>query len=140
MKRYVYVPSFYLNNNKDIPEDAFRISNLSKLPIRLGDVGELPDIKNIEIICIPEKKNITFEEKVESNFLQIIQYDNDFLSFSKSTKCIVKGNNKNIVIFPSIAEKHCVKFKFRISEKGIYQFVIMNNDDIVSEEFYFEVV
>lgn len=140
MKRYVYVPSIYLNNNKDIPEDAIRISSLSKLPIRLGDVGEFPDIKNIEIICVPEKNSISFEEKIESNFLQIIQYENDFLQFTKNTKCIVNGNNKSVVIFPSIAEKHCVKFKFRIAEKGIYKFAIINNEDIVSEEFCFEVI
>lgn len=142
MKRYVYVPEIYLNKNKDIPEDAIRISSLSKLPIRLGENGEFPDIKYIEIICVPEKEFLSFDEKVESNFLQIINYENDFTSFDKNTQCVVKNisNNKNTIFSPTIAEKHCAKFKLRFKEKGLYSFVIVNNKIILSEEKFFEVV
>lgn len=140
MKRYVYIPAIYINDNRDIPEDAIRISRLSKLPIRLGEKDEFPDIKYIEIISVPEKESISFDRKVECNFLQIIQYENDYISFSKKTQCVIKNNNKEAIFFPSIAEKHCVKFKFRITEKGTYSFVITNNESTVSEEHFFEVI
>lgn len=140
MKRYLYVPISFLGDNNSIPNAALDMSNSLKLPIRIGQKDEFSDIKNVEIICVPEKKNIIFDKKVESNFLQVVVFENDFVTFSKKTKCIVSGINKKFVFFPSVPEKHYVNFKFRINEIGKYSFLIENDDKIVSDEYFFEVL
>lgn len=140
MKRYVYVPINLLNKNQDILDDANRISKLAKLPIRIGQEKEFPNIKDIEIICVPEKKSVFFDEKVKCNFLQIIKYENDFVNFTKNTQCIVEHNNTKIILFPTVAEKHCVRFNARFDIIDTYKFYIINDNSIISDEYFFEVV
>lgn len=141
MKRCVYVPlSLLQNSSKDVLEEANRISKLSRLPIRMGQENEFPNIKNIEIICTPEKKSIFFDEKVKVNFLQSIKYENDFINLRKKTKCIIEYGNNKLDLFPTITEKHCVRFNHRFNDIGIYKFYIVNEQSVVSEEYYFEVI
>jgi hypothetical protein len=140
MKRYVFVPAFLLDGKGNMPEDATRISNIAKLPIRIGQNGEFPHIKNIEIICTPEKISMKFDRKVESNFLQTIIFENEFTHFTKKTECVIEYQDKKCIILPRIAEKHCVKFKHRFNDTGIYKYYIINNNKVVSEEYFFEVV
>ena len=140
MKRFVFVP-FEMVMNKEslaIAEDLSKSSNIS---IRLGQENEFPNITDVDIICIPNIFDISFLNKVKCNFLQIINYSNDFIQMNKKFKCKITSNNKEYIFNPTIAEKHCLKFNVRICEADQYSFAIIDeNNSVISDDYFFEVV
>lgn len=141
MKRFIFVPYELYLENKGIPHQAELLSQKSFLPLRIGEQGELTEIKDVEIISFPEQKFITYEKSINKNFLQCIDYINDYVSLNKNFYCKVIGSNKQYIFYPKIAEKHCLKFKFRIEESGSYIFNIVNSDEsIIFDEGEFNII
>jgi hypothetical protein len=60
---------------------------------------------------------------------------------TKRYRCKVYSLKKEYYFYPSIPEKHCLKFNTRIKEPGTYSFAIIDEaDNFISEHYVFEVV
>lgn len=141
MKRFIYVPEKLIGADNEIPKKAIDLSKQTHLQIRIGSVDDFLDLSDIEIIAIPEKKMFDFNKKVEKGFIQSIDYTDEFVNFNKKFVCKIKNNANEYSYTPKIVEKHCLKFRFRIHETGIYCIDIIdeNGNTVLSDE-YFEVV
>jgi len=140
MKRFVFVP-FGLQEDEKVLNEAKEISYSNNIGIRFGEIDEFPNIKNVDIIFVPDILSMSFEPKVKCNFLQLINYSNDFTKMNKNFKCKVKSDKKEYFFYPTIAEKYCLKFRFRIESLGQYEFAIIDEEDnVISDKYFFEVV
>lgn len=141
MKRFIYVPNKFIGTEKKIPQKALELSKETGLQIRTESENDDLNISDIEILIVPEIVKIDFSKTVEKNFINSIDYTNEFISFNNKFICKVKGKNKSYIFSPRLVEKHCLKFRFRIDTSGTYSFDIMDEsgNQIVSEE-YFEVL
>jgi hypothetical protein len=142
MKRFVYVPNNLMGTDSKIPNEALEMSKKNHLQIRIGEQDDGFDLSKIDIITIPERAVLDYSKTVEKNFIQSIDYTNEFVSFNKNFYCkVTNQENKELVINPRLTEKHCIKFRFRLSTLGLHYFDIMDerNSPIVEQEI-FEVV
>lgn len=133
MKRFVFIP-FSLKNSKDSFSLAEKISEESKLPIRIGEENE--NFSNvIEIISIPEISKINFSKEVEKNYIHSIDITNEFVDMSKCS-FYIKFLNEKKEIKPNIKEKHKIRIRKRYSQIGNYFFSLeLENNVICSGEF-----
>lgn len=141
MKRFIYVPEKLIGADNEIPKKAIDLSKETHLQIRLGSIDDSFNLSDIDIIAIPEKRMLDFNKVIEKGFIQSIDYTDEFVDFNKKFVCKIKNNENKYFYTPKIVEKHCLKFRFRIHETGIYSIDIIGEDGnaVVSEE-YFEVV
>jgi len=141
MKRFIYIPWNFIKENGELPEQAIELSRKTHLQIRLGTEDDNIQFNDIDIVLEPENNLIDYQRVVEKNFIQSIDYTNEFIDFDKNFICIIKNENNDITrIYPKLVEKHCLKFRFRIPSAGLYNFDIIDNKDISLENGSFEVV
>lgn len=143
MKRLVYVP-FSLLEDGEIPASALDLAKETLLSIQIGEEGN--DIEaHVCVLQVPELRYIDYKETVKINFIQSIDYTNEYVVFSYNTSCKVTKNNNHGEIFemcltPVLLESHLVKYRNRFSEAGVYNFVISTENNGVLHEGKFEVV
>jgi len=141
MKRYVYVPINQMIDGTLVPEKAEYLSKKYHIPIRIGSKDDDIDLKDIDFISIPDSISIIYSKVGTKNLVNNIDYVNDFLSMNKKYKCKFYKENYENIFYPNAAERHCLKFKIRINQNGLFNFVFLNeNDDIISEEHCLEIV
>ena len=143
MKRLVYVP-FSAFENGEIPKVALDLAKETRLSIRIGEENE-NDGLDVCVVQEPETAQIDFKQIVKLNFIQSIDYTNEFVVFPRNVKCEVSrstafGVTKKILLTPVIAESHVVKYRDRFSEAGAYDFVISTDANGILYEGQFEVI
>lgn len=132
MKRVIYCPT-----ESHLPETKSLVKS-SCLPVNIGDFEQSIDLdfdRNIvQVLEIPEIKDVIYMKKIRNNFHQQITYLNDFIVFNENFFISI-DNEKH---FPIIIEKH--KLKFVIEEKtiGIKNAKIINGKEAI-EEFEYNV-
>lgn len=132
MRRVVFCPS------EEFLEEAILLAKNNALQINVG-ISE--NIKNlnfnkdlVQVIKIPEIRDLVFEPNVDVFFHQRIDYLSDYVTFNKFTTLTINNN----VYKPLIAEKHRVIFSIYETTIGKKNCYITNNDEIL-EEFEYSV-
>ncbi len=143
MKRHVYVPFKFLKNG-DIPQEAISLAKDTGLSIRLGQEGD-SDESDIHVMQVPERNGIDFRKTIKSNFVQPIDYTNEFVIFPSDLKCEVTrnatfGQAEKFILKPVLLESHIVKYRARFAETGIYDFIISTDRHGILSEGKFEVL
>jgi len=142
MKRQIYVP-FPLLENGQIPEKAIFLSRETKLGIQVGDEADCRyDL--IQVIEIPERQDVSYREQVRSGFIQSFDYLDEFFIFDETTQLDLKFPNGNMkTLKPRIKERHVLKYRERLYDKGSYSFSItsvVEKEEKILVEGFFEVV
>ena len=127
MKRLVYVPFCALQDG-EIPQSALELAKETHLAVRVGEEGENGE-PDVCVVQVPERNQIDFKSTVKCNFIQSIDYTNEFIVFPNDLKCEVTkngvlGNSDSIFLTPVLKESHMVKYRDRFSEAGVYDFSI----------------
>ena len=127
MKRIVYVPFLALENG-EIPKTATDLAKETKLTIRIG-VEDQPLETAVCVLSIPEHRKLDYKRTVVSNYIQPIDYTNEFIVFPYETLCSVKyttsmGERGTILAKLKMRENHVVKYRDRFTKKGDYSFTI----------------
>jgi hypothetical protein len=143
MKRLIYVPFCTLEDG-EIPKIALDLAKETRLSIRVGEEGDNSEL-DVCVMQVPEINQINFKASVKANFIQTIDYTNEFIIFPRNLKCEVTrnpafGGTNKIILTPVLIESHIVKYRDRFSEKGIYDFVISTGANGVIFEGKFEVI
>jgi len=132
MRRVIYCPT-----ERDI-EESILLAQTACLPINIGEFEESIDLEFdrdiVQVLTIPEIKNVEYLEEVQNGFHQKINYLNDFISFKKNCHIII--NNKKYI--PILVEEHRLKFIIKEDQSGIKNAEIINNE-ITIEEFEYNV-
>jgi hypothetical protein len=127
MKRIVYVP-FSALENEEIPKIALDLAKETKLTIRIG-VEDQPLETEVCVLSIPEYRKLEYKKTVVSNYIQSIDYTNEFIVFPYDTLCSVKyitsmGERGTILSKLKLRENHVVKYRDRFNKRGDYSFTI----------------
>jgi hypothetical protein len=132
MRRVIYCPTEALLSEANI------LAKNSQLPINVGEFEELVDLdfdrSIVQILEVPEIKQTSYLKEVKNGFHQKINCLNDFVVFNKDFYILI-GNKK---YFPTIIEKHKLKFVIQEKEIGIKSAKIINNNEKI-EEFEYNV-
>ena len=132
MRRVIYCPT-----QNDLSESN-QLAKKNCLPINVGEFEESINLnfdRNIiQILEIPEIKNLSYLREVEKGFHQKINYINDFITFNKND--IVCINDKKY--YPFLLEKHRLRFIIEEQEIGSKNVKIFNEERVV-EEFEYNV-
>lgn len=132
MRRVIYCPT------EDLLSETNGLARSSLLPVNVGDFEQSIDLdfdRNIvQVLEIPEIKDIRYMKKIQNGFHQQITYFNDFIVFDENF--FISINNEKY--FPTIIEKHKLKFVIEEKKIGIKNAKIINNKETI-EEFEYNV-
>jgi hypothetical protein len=142
MKRLVYVPFSQLEDG-EIPKVALDLAKETQLPIRIGE--EENTESEIHIAQIPEKNQIDYKKTIKVNFVQPLDYTNEFIVLPSDLVCKVSKSNtygtvSEYYLTPVLKESHVVKYRDRFPEAGVYDFVISTFSHGILHEGKFEVI
>lgn len=132
MRRVVYCPT-----ESDI-EESTTLAKMNYLPINIGEFEQSIDLdfdRNIvQVLEIPEFKDVQYFKEIKNGFHQKINYLNDFILFDKNYYILIN----NIAYFPILIEKHKIKFLIKETEIGAKNVKIIKGENTV-EEFEYNV-
>jgi|688.fasta_scaffold177091_4 hypothetical protein len=132
MRRVIYCPT-----EDRLPETNILVRS-SRLPVNVGDFEQSIDLdfdRNIvQVLEIPEIRNVIYMKEIQNGFHQKITYFNDFIVFNQNFFILI--NNQKY--FPAIVEKHKLKFVIEEKEIGIKNATIINSQEKI-EEFEYNV-
>jgi hypothetical protein len=142
MKRQIYVPFLFLENGQ-IPEEAILLSKETRLGIQVGDEADRR-YDAIQVIEIPESRGVAYHEKVRSGFIQSFDCLDEFSIFDENTQLRLKLPEGTIkTLKPRIKERHVLKYRERLYDKGSYSFSItslVEKEEKILAEGFFEVI
>lgn len=131
MRRVVYCPT-----ESDI-EESTALAKMSHLPINIGEFEQSINLdfnRNIvQVLEIPEFKDVQYFKEIKNGFHQKISYLNDFILFKKDCHIIIN----NIKYIPTLIEQHRLKFIIKEEENGIKNAKIINNESTIEEFEYY---
>lgn len=135
---------FCLLEDGAIPKDALSLAKDTGLSVRVGEEDDDTEL-NVYVMQVPEKNQIEFKKTVKLNFVQPIDYTNEFVVFSSDLKCEVTrnatfGKVEKILLKPILMESHVVKYRGRFMKTGVYDFVISTIKHGILSEGKFEVL
>ena len=131
MKRFVYVPVEMVIGG-EIPQQALDLSRESTLSIRMEEPGDGVDVKEIHIVSFPETDVIDCKPTAKLGFIHSIDLTNDFVAFNKTAVLKVKhSDGAEQILKPSLQEKHILKFRSRYDSRGVKDYCIENDGQIV---------
>jgi hypothetical protein len=132
MRRVIYCPA------ETLLSEANDLAKNSQLPINVGEFEELINLdfdRNIvQVLEVPETKQTSYLKEVKNGFHQKINYLNDFVVFNKNFYILI--NDKKY--FPTIIEKHKLKFVIEETQVCIKNAKIIENKETI-EEFEYNV-
>ena len=143
MKRLVYVPFSQLEDG-EIPQAALDLAKETQLPIRIGEEEKNTE-SEIYIAQIPEKNQIDYKKTIKVNFVQTLDYTNEFIMLPSDLVCKVSKSNtygtiSESYLTPVLKESHVVKYRDRFAEAGVYDFIISTSSHGILHEGKFEVI
>jgi len=129
MRRVIYCPS------ETHIEEARFLAKDSHLPINIGSSEELDlldfDREKVQIVLVPEFRNFNYLKNVKKGFHQVVTFNNDFVTFTKSINIFFE----NKIIKPNILEKHHARFFFLCNNIGDFEVIISDGEELGKVEF-----
>jgi len=132
MKRFVCVPQHLTEFG--MPEEAKKLSEEAQLPINISDA-----FSSICIQSFPETFAIECPDSVQSGCIYWLDVTDEYNIFAKNVFITCKSSDNEYKFFPTLKEKHILRFRFRIFEKNKYNYTIWN-DDVMLYQGEFEVI
>ena len=126
MKRFVCVPLSLTEH--EMPEEAKRLSEESQLPISISE-----EYTHIFIGSVPETFAIESPDSIESGYVYWLDVTDEYNNFLKNVFIVCKSSDDEYKFFPTVKEKHILRFRFRIFKKNKYNYEIWNNDTMLYE-------
>lgn len=132
MRRVIFVP------HEQELDKAEYLSKLTQLPIQIGDSPLTVELefnrKNIQILSIPIVKDISCHSIVHSQITFYCDITDEWVNFIDSDVVLKISNELDSHIFkPRLKEVNHVRFCPRIDIPGLYQLLV-----ILNEEIYFQ--
>jgi len=126
MKRFVCVPQFLAEHG--MPEEAKKLSEESQLPISVSQ-----EYHRIFIGSFPETFAIESPDSVENSYVYWLDITDEYNNFSKDVFIVCKSSDDEYKFFPTVKEKHILRFRFRIFKKNKYNYEIWNSNNMLYE-------
>lgn len=136
MERIIYCP---INGDMD---QAEILSIETGLPVTVGKSMSLENVlfdeHSVGVVYIPTRNSCYSQKVVKMNFIQNIQYTNDWANFVKKDYCVIEHleTKEKTTVPPTVLEPHYMNFLHRPQCLGIYSFkIFLQEINVFSDEF-----